>query len=36
MIEFLFGTLIGFIIGYALGVWAGWYTEKELKKYVNR
>ena len=36
MLSFLFGILIGFVAGYALGVWATWYTEREVRKHVNR
>lgn len=36
MVAFLFGILTGFVVGYAIGVWAGWYTDKELNKYDNR
>lgn len=28
MINFLYGTLVGFIIGYPLGLWAIEYTNK--------
>jgi hypothetical protein len=36
MTEFMFGILVGFIIAYPLGLWATWYTEKEVRKHVNR
>lgn len=36
MVTFLFGVMLGFIIGYPLGLWATWYTEKEMRKNVNR
>lgn len=36
MIQYLaYGVLIGFTIGYPLGLWASWYTYKEVKKRVN-
>jgi ABC-type nitrate/sulfonate/bicarbonate transport system permease component len=35
MIQYLaYGVLIGFTIGYPLGLWASWYTYKEVKKSV--
>jgi hypothetical protein len=27
--------LVGFIVGYGLGLWASWYTEKEVRKHVG-
>ena len=27
--------LIGFVLGYGLGLWASWYTEKEVRKHVG-
>lgn len=30
------GLLIGFTIGYPLGLWSSWYTYKEAKKHVER
>jgi len=36
MIQYLaYGVLIGFTIGYPLGLWASWYTYKEIKKRVE-
>lgn len=28
MLAFMFGVLMGFVVGYMIGVWAGHYTEK--------
>jgi ABC-type dipeptide/oligopeptide/nickel transport system permease subunit len=27
LIKFLFGVLLGFVIAYPLGLWAGYYTD---------
>jgi hypothetical protein len=35
MLNFFWGVLVGFLIGYPLGLWASWYTYKEIKKRVN-
>ena len=35
MNMFLLGCLIGLVVGYPLGLWATWYTEKEVRKHVN-
>ena len=35
MLQFFWGLLIGFSIGYPMGLWAIWYTKKEVKKYVE-
>jgi ABC-type dipeptide/oligopeptide/nickel transport system permease component len=36
MTTFLMGVMFGFIVGYPLGLWATWYTEKEVRKHVER
>jgi len=33
---FMMGVLFGIVIGYPLGLWATWYTEKEVRKHVKR
>jgi hypothetical protein len=35
MLKFFWGVITGFLIGYPLGLWASWYTYKEVKKRVN-
>jgi hypothetical protein len=35
MLKFFWGVLVGFTIGYPIGLWASWYTFKEIKKRVN-
>ena len=32
----MYGILLGWVAGYGVGLWAAWYSFKEVKKYVNR
>ncbi len=32
----MYGVLLGWVAGYGVGLWAAWYSFKEVKKYVNR
>jgi hypothetical protein len=36
MVNIMYGVLIGFVMGYGLGLWASWYAYKEVKKHVGR
>jgi hypothetical protein len=36
MVNFMYGVLVGWIAGYGIGLWASWYTLKEVKKHVGR
>jgi hypothetical protein len=36
MLQFFWGLAIGISIGYPMGLWAIWYTHKEVKKHVGK
>ena len=36
MLKFFWGILVGFVIGYPIGLWASWYTFKKVKEHVER
>lgn len=36
MIEFMYGALIGFVVGYPFGLWATWYNNKRVRENGDR
>ena len=35
MLNFFWGVLVGFLVGYPIGLWASCYTYKEIKRRID-